>query len=214
MLQLKTEQCLSSVSKCYNPSTNFSSVSPVVSPTIPMSLLNPPRFGVLSCGSMALCSGVPMWPCSMDPDMGPPKLGWGELEWSAPCWGDGWGCIRGEGLEWGACCEGGRGDCTGAGERTWLPRVFAIVWPGRWAPAWAWPWSMWGCGLIELACAEEPICCFIIWCCCCWSMRCWKFCCPSIPIPGWPIWDVGGSGPIGPPPPCIAMCCCCCCIRI
>lgn len=69
-----------SVTKCYNCSTNLSSVSPVVSPTILVSLLRPPRLGVLSCGSMALCSGVPMCPCSMEPDMGPPRLGWGEPE--------------------------------------------------------------------------------------------------------------------------------------
>lgn len=72
--QLKTGADLSSVSKCYNPSTNLSSVSPVVSPTMFMSLLSPPRFGVFSCGSMALCSGVPICPWSMEADMGP-RLG-------------------------------------------------------------------------------------------------------------------------------------------
>lgn len=118
----------SSQQKCYNLSTNFSRVSPVASPTIPKSLFSPPLLGVLSCGSMALCSGVPKCPCSMEPVSGPPSPGWGEPEWGrGGCCGEGcgWFWTCGEGLECGGCCEGGQGDWTGAGDRTWLLRLLA-----------------------------------------------------------------------------------------
>lgn len=194
--------------KRYNPSTNFSSVSPVVSPTIPKSLGSPPRLGVLSCGSIALCSGVPRCPCSMEPGMGVVRPGCGDPVWDGTCCGDGCGWTCGEGLECGGSCrDGGLGDCTGAGEHTWLLSALAMGWPARCAPC-GWPESRWACGLMGLDCAGEPIgglrttCCCES-CCCCWSMR-W---CRRLGVPSIPIW------PMGPPDPCMANCCCCCCIR-
>jgi len=164
----------SSKQKHYNPSTNFSRVSPVASP-IPKSLFRPTLLGVLSCGSMALCSGVPKCPCSMDPDNGLPSTGWGEPECGGcGCCGEGWFWTCGEGLECGrcCCCEGGQGDWTGAGDRTWLLRVFASVgWPGRWAPPWGWTASRWVWGLMGLGRVGVPICCLRMACCCCWSIR-------------------------------------------
>lgn len=56
--------------------------------------------------------------------------GWGEPVWGETWCGEGWGCIRGDGLECGGW-DWGRGDWTGAGDRTWLLRDVAICWPGR-----------------------------------------------------------------------------------
>lgn len=50
------------LSQCYKPSTNFSRVSPVVSPTRDSSLDSALRLGVFSCGSIALCLGFPKCP--------------------------------------------------------------------------------------------------------------------------------------------------------
>lgn len=167
------QHCVHSQQKCYNPATNSSRVSPEASSTVLKSLFSPPLLGVLSCGSIALFSGVPKCPCSMDPDSGPPSPGWGDAEWGGcGCCGEGWVWFWtcGEGLECGrccCCCEGGQGDCTGAGERTWLLRALANEgWPGRWPPPWGWPANRWVWGLMGLGWTGEPICCLRTACCC------------------------------------------------
>lgn len=69
-----------------------------------------------------------LWCWGRCPGCGEPVWVWGEMRW-----GEGCGCMRGDGLECGGC-DWGRGE--GCGERTWLLSDVASCWPcrcGDWA---------------------------------------------------------------------------------
>lgn len=163
------------------------------------------------CWDAGCCCGVttiPGWCWFRCPGWGEPVCIWGDM-WC----GEGWGCMRGDGLECGGW-DWGLGE--GCGERTWLARDVVSACPckcGDWAICCG------GWGLIGLLCwAGDPP---GPRCCCCWSSLWWRRAWEDGGGgPLWLVWEPWGGcwGPTTPPPPgpasppgrpAMAFCCCC-----